>query len=195
MPANSPLTPEILLNGYASGVFPMADSADDDQVYWVQPKIRGVMPLDGFHTSRSLKRAISKRDYTVSFDTQFEDVVRACADREETWINSTIFDLYCQLFQMGFAHSIEINHEGKLIGGVYGVTLGAAFFGESMFSRATNGSKIALALLVDHLNAKGFKLFDTQFQNDHIKTLGCIEMPQADYLKLLENALQHQATF
>lgn len=195
MPANSSLTPEILLNGYANGVFPMADSADDDDVYWVQPKMRGVIPLDGFHTSRSLKRALNKRDYTVSFDTQFENVVRACADREETWINATIFDLYQKLHQMGFAHSIEITRDGALIGGVYGVTLGAAFFGESMFSRATNGSKIALAHLVDHLNARNFTLFDTQFQNPHIQTLGCIEMPQSEYLKLLENALAQDARF
>jgi len=195
MSADTPLTPELLLRGYANGVFPMADSADADEVYWVQPQTRGVMPLDGFHTSRSLRRAINKADYTITYDTQFEDVVRGCADRDETWINATIFDLYKQLHALGSAHSIEINRDGRLIGGVYGVTLGSAFFGESMFSRAPNASKIALAHLVDHLRSRGFTLFDTQFQNPHIEALGVIEMPQYEYLKLLETALMRQAKF
>jgi leucyl/phenylalanyl-tRNA--protein transferase len=195
MPANPPLTPEILLRGYASGVFPMADDAQSTEVYWVQPEMRGIMPLDGFHASRSLRRSMRKADYTITRNTQFKDVVRGCADRDETWINETILDHYQQLHQLGFAHSIEINRNGALIGGVYGVTLGSAFFGESMFSRATNASKIALAHLVDHLNERGFTLFDTQFQNPHIQTLGVIEIPQAEYLVLLEKALQHQAKF
>jgi len=195
MSADTPLTPELVLRGYASGVFPMADSADADDVYWVQPQTRGVMPLNGFHTSRSLRRAINKADYTVTIDTQFADVVRGCADRDETWINATIFDLYQQLHALGSAHSIEINRGGNLIGGVYGVTLGSAFFGESMFSRATNASKIALYHLVEHLKSKGFTLFDTQFQNPHIETLGVIEMPQEDYLKLLKKALMREADF
>ncbi len=195
MPANSPLTLEILLRGYASGVFPMADSADADDVYWVQPEIRGIMPLDGFHASRSLKRAMRKHDYTITYDTQFANVVRGCADRDETWINGTILDLYQQLHAKGFAHSIEINRDNQLIGGVYGVTLGTAFFGESMFSHAPNASKIALAYLVDHLSNAGFTLFDTQFQNPHIQSLGVIEIPQTEYLKLLEKALVNQAQF
>jgi leucyl/phenylalanyl-tRNA--protein transferase len=195
MSADTPLTPEILLRAYANGVFPMADSADDPEVYWVQPEIRGVMPLDGFHTSRSLRRAIKRADYTITFDTQFPDVVRGCADRDTTWINNTIFEHYMQLHALGHAHSIEINRDDVLIGGVYGVTLGTAFFGESMFSRATNASKIALYHLVEHLNARGFTLFDTQFQNPHIQTLGVIEMAQADYLLLLEKALHGHAEF
>jgi leucyl/phenylalanyl-tRNA--protein transferase len=195
MPANSPLTPEILLRGYANGVFPMADNAQSTDVYWVQPEMRGVMPLDGFHASRSLRRAMRKADYTITKNTQFGDVVRGCADREETWINTSIFDLYQQLHKLGFAHSIEVCRNGTLIGGVYGVTLGSAFFGESMFSRATNASKIALAHLVDHLNERGFTLFDTQFQNPHIQTLGVVEISQAKYLVLLKKALELRADF
>jgi leucyl/phenylalanyl-tRNA--protein transferase len=195
MSADAPLTPEILLRAYANGVFPMADSADDPDVYWVQPQIRGIMPLDGFHTSRSLRRAINRADYTITYDTQFTDVVRGCADRDETWINDVIFDQYMQLHALGHAHSIEINRDGALIGGVYGVTLGTAFFGESMFSRATNASKIALYHLVKHLNARDFTLFDTQFQNPHIQSLGVVEIPQKDYLLLLEKALENQVEF
>lgn len=173
----------------------MADSADDPDVYWVQPQMRGIMPLDGFHTSRSLQRAINRADYSITLNTQFADVVRGCADRDETWINDTIFDQYMQLHALGHAHSIEISRDGVLIGGVYGVTLGSAFFGESMFSRATNASKIALYHLVEHLNARGFTLFDTQFQNPHIQTLGVIEIAQEEYLLLLEKALEKQAEF
>lgn len=195
MSADPPLTPEILLRAYANGIFPMADSAEDSDVFWVQPEIRGIMPLDGFHVSRSLRRAIRRADYTITFDTQFADVVRGCADRDQTWINQTIFDQYMQLHAIGHAHSIEINHDGALIGGVYGVTLGTAFFGESMFSRATNASKIALFHLVEHLNARGFTLFDTQFQNPHIQTLGVVEIAQAHYLVLLSDALQSTAEF
>jgi leucyl/phenylalanyl-tRNA--protein transferase len=195
MSADPPLTPEILLRAYANGIFPMADSAEDSDVFWVQPEIRGIMPLDGFHVSRSLRRAIRRADYTITFDTQFADVVRGCADRDQTWINQTIFDQYMQLHAIGHAHSIEINRDGALIGGVYGVTLGTAFFGESMFSRATNASKIALFHLVEHLNARGFTLFDTQFQNPHIQTLGVVEITQTDYLELLTDALQSNAEF
>jgi leucyl/phenylalanyl-tRNA--protein transferase len=195
MPADPPVTPEILLRAYANGVFPMADSAEDIDVFWVQPEIRGIMPLNGFHASRSLRRAIRRADYTITFDAQFADVVRGCADRDQTWINQTIFDQYMQLHEIGHAHSIEINRDGTLIGGVYGVTLGTAFFGESMFSRATNASKIALYHLVEHLNTHGFTLFDTQFQNPHIQTLGVVEIAQADYLELLSDALQSNAEF
>jgi leucyl/phenylalanyl-tRNA--protein transferase len=195
MPNNSILTPEKLLNGYAIGVFPMANSAHDDEIYWVEPKMRGIIPLDGFHISRSLKRALDKSDYEITFNTQFESVVRACANREETWINTTIFELYQKLHKMGSAHSIEVSRKNILIGGVYGITLGTAFFGESMFSTETNGSKIALAHLVKHLKQRGFNLFDTQFQNAHLRTLGCVEIPQSHYIKLLKSALIHKVTF
>tara|TARA_B100000780_G_scaffold114365_1_gene80146 strand:- start:18 stop:605 length:588 start_codon:yes stop_codon:yes gene_type:complete len=195
MPSSSNLTPEQLLKGYAIGVFPMANSAQDDEVYWVEPEMRGIIPIDGFHTSRSLKRALDKADYKITFNTQFESVVRACANRKETWINATIFELYQKLHKMGSAHSIEVNRKNILIGGVYGISLGTAFFGESMFSTETNGSKIALAHLVKHLKQRGFKLFDTQFQNNHLKTLGCVEIPQSHYLQLLKSALIHKVTF
>ncbi|MDE0766441.1 MAG: leucyl/phenylalanyl-tRNA--protein transferase [Amylibacter sp.] len=195
MPSSSNLTPEQLLKGYAIGVFPMANSAQDDEVYWVEPEMRGIIPIDGFHTSRSLKRALDKADYEITFNTQFESVVRACANRKETWINATIFELYQKLHKMGSAHSIEVNRKNILIGGVYGISLGTAFFGESMFSTETNGSKIALAHLVKHLKQRGFKLFDTQFQNNHLKTLGCVEIPQSHYLQLLKSALIHKVTF
>ena len=195
MPSSSNLTPEQLLKGYAIGVFPMANSAQDDEVYWVEPEMRCIIPIDGFHTSRSLKRALDKADYEITFNTQFESVVRACANRKETWINTTIFELYQKLHKMGSAHSIEVNRKNILIGGVYGISLGTAFFGESMFSTETNGSKIALAHLVKHLKQRGFKLFDTQFQNNHLKTLGCVEIPQSHYLQLLKSALIHKVTF
>ena len=171
---NSIIDPNLLLQGYANGVFPMADNAKSNEVYWVEPKLRGIIPLNGFHISRSLKRVIKKGDYTVTFDSQFSEVVSACADRNETWINSSIYESYQKLFNIGNAHSLEIIKNKTLIGGVYGVTLGSAFFGESMFSKESNGSKIALKHLVDHLNICGFTLFDAQFQNSHLQTLGCI---------------------
>ncbi|MCO4796392.1 leucyl/phenylalanyl-tRNA--protein transferase [Amylibacter sp.] len=192
---NSIIDPNLLLQGYANGVFPMADNAKSNEVYWVEPKLRGIIPLNGFHVSRSLKRVIKKADYTVTFDSQFNEVVSACADRNETWINSSIYESYQKLFKIGNAHSVEIIKNKKLIGGVYGVTLGSAFFGESMFSKESNGSKIALKHLVDHLNICGFTLFDAQFQNSHLQTLGCIEITQKEYLKLLKGALVNKVTF
>ena len=189
------ITPQLMLKAYARGIFPMAESRDDPELFWVDPKLRGILPLDGFHISRSLARRMLAGGFEVTFDRDFSGVVEACADRDETWINDTIFDLYAQLHQMGYAHSIEVWVKGKLIGGVYGITLGAAFFGESMFSRASDGSKIALAYLVDHLRRAGFKLFDTQFITPHLQSLGGIEIERADYHERLESALQHYADF
>lgn len=190
-----PITPELVLRGYAAGVFPMADSADDPRVYWVKPEMRGIIPLDGFHLSRSLRRRMLRGGYEVTVSRRFQEVVRACADRPQTWINQTIFDLYSRLFSMGFAHSIEVIRDGNLIGGVYGISLGGAFFGESMFSRETDGSKIALANLVAVLDVGGFTLLDTQFQTRHLKSLGAIEIPQAEYIALLDKALTKPAKF
>lgn len=187
------LTPGLLLRAYASGIFPMAESSDDPEVHWVDPSRRGIIPLHGFHISRSLRRAILHHDYEVRFDSDFAGVVSACADRPETWINDTIFGLYSALFQRGAAHSQEVWRDGKLIGGVYGVALGGAFFGESMFSRQTNGSKIALAYLVDRLNQTGFSLFDTQFVTPHLLSLGGQEIARAHYLELLEKAVESKA--
>lgn len=187
------LTPGLLLRAYGSGIFPMAESRDSPQLHWIDPKFRGVFPLDGFHISRSLRKAILAPTYDARFNTDFAGVVQACADREETWINSTIQDLYLRLHQMGRAHSQEIWDESGLVGGVYGVVLGAAFFGESMFSRRDNGSKVALAWLVDRLRLCGFRLFDTQFLTPHLASLGAQEISRKDYQQQLEKALDVRA--
>lgn len=189
------LTPELLLQAYATGLFPMARSRDDPRIHWMDPRNRGVFPLDGFHISRSLRRAMLREDYQVRTDTAFADVVTGCASRDVTWINDTIFQLYNDLHHMGVAHSLEVWSGDDLIGGVYGVALGAAFFGESMFSRRTNASKIALAFLVDRLNAGGFRLFDTQYLTPHLASLGAIEVPRGTYRVNLAQAVQIEADF
>lgn len=189
-----PVTADILLRAYRMGLFPMAERRDDPRLFWVDPHRRGVLPLGGFHLSRSLRRTILKGDYEVSLNRDFAGVVTACAAREETWINERIFALYGELHDWGFAHSLEVtDREGALIGGVYGVALGQAFFGESMFSRRRDGSKIALATLVAHLGASGFRLFDTQFITDHLASLGAIEISRAAYHEQLAEALRHGA--
>ncbi len=190
-----PLTPELLLRAYAAGIFPMASSRDDPEVGWVDPPLRGILPLDGFHLSRSLARTLRRAPWQVRVDTAFEAVVTACADREETWINRTIFELYAALHRMGHAHSLEVWEGEALVGGVYGVTLGRAFFGESMFSRRTDASKAALAFLVDRLRAGGFTLFDTQFLTEHLASLGGIEIDRNAYHALLGKALSGRASF
>ena len=189
------LTPELLLKGYAIGVFPMAEHRDDPEVFWVDPRRRGIIPLDGFHISRSLARRMRRGAHDVAIDRDFAAVVDLCAERAETWINAEIRAQYLALFDRGHAHSLEIREDGRLIGGVYGVTLGAAFFGESMFSRATDGSKIALAYLVDRLNRAGFRLFDTQFLTPHLASLGGIEISRKEYHSLLKAALALPADF
>ncbi len=189
------ITPELLLHGYASGVFPMADGVDNPEIYWVDPHLRGVLPLNAFHVSRSLARRIKRAQYTVTVDQCFTDVVSACADRPETWITPEIFDLYGQLHRLGHAHSIEVMQNGTLAGGVYGVSLWGAFFGESMFSRRTDTSKIALTYLVARLKFGGYSLCDTQFLTDHLESLGACEISREDYHKNLATALAHDADF
>lgn len=189
------LTPELMLHGYSIGIFPMAEHRDDPDLFWVDPKFRGVFPLDGFHISRSLARRIRKGDYTATIDRAFAAVVDGCADRADTWINDELRDLYQQLHHSGHAHSLELWDDKDLIGGVYGVVLGAAFFGESMFSRRTDASKIALAYLVDRLCQTGFRLFDTQFLTAHLASLGAIEIPRAQYRLELEEAIEVGADF
>lgn len=189
------ITPDLLLRAYAMGLFPMAEGRDDPELHWIDPRRRGVIPLDGFHISRSLRRAILRADYQVTINRDFPGVMQACADRPETWINAEILSLYQALHQMGAAHSLEVWREGRLIGGVYGVQLGSAFFGESMFSRATNASKIALAWLVHRLRAGGFTLFDTQFLTPHLASLGAVEIARAEYRRRLTDALGRQARF
>ena len=170
------LTPELLMRGYASGVFPMAEHRDDPEIFWVDPQRRGIMPLDGFHASRSLRRAMRQTSFTIRVNTAFGDVIDGCANRAETWINDEIRRLYNALHHRNSAHSLEVWDNETLVGGVYGVTLGAAYFGESMFSRRNNASKIALACLVDRLRDGGFKLFDTQFLTEHLASLGAVEI-------------------
>ena len=189
------LTPELVLRAYGAGVFPMADGADSDDIYWVDPRKRGILPLNGFHLSRSLRKRLLRDDYKVRVDTAFDDVMAACADRPETWINDTIFELFRQLHRMGYAHSIEVWQDDAMIGGLYGLHLGAAFFGESMFSRERDGSKIALAWLVARLRKGGFTLLDTQFTTDHLESLGARAVPRAHYLDLLDRALNRRGKF
>ena len=195
MPQDFTLTTELLLSAYASGVFPMSESKDDPEIFWVDPQMRGVLPLDGLRISRSLARAMRRGHFRVSFDTAFADVVQGCADRDKTWINGTIFALYTDLFRIGFAHSVEVWQDDTLVGGAYGVSIGGAFFGESMFSTATDASKTALAYLVDRLNRCGFALLDTQFITPHLASLGGIEIPRDTYHALLDSALQVDADF
>ncbi|KAJ56071.1 leucyl/phenylalanyl-tRNA--protein transferase [Actibacterium mucosum KCTC 23349] len=189
------LTPQLLLQAYGMGIFPMAESRDSDALFWVDPTDRGVFPLDGFYISRSLRRAILAADYRIAVNSDFEGTMRHCADRPETWINDDIFALYGMLHDMGHAHSLEVWRGDTMIGGVYGVSLGGAFYGESMFSGATNGSKIALAYLVDRLRMGGFALFDTQFITPHLATLGAVEIPRAAFQEELAAALELNGNF
>lgn len=189
------ITPELLLRAYAMGVFPMAQTRDDPEIHWIDPRRRGVIELERFHVSRSLARTIRQGRFTVTTDRDFAGVVAGCAERDETWINAEIFQLYSALHAMGHAHSLEVWDGPDLVGGVYGVTLGGAFFGESMFSRVTDASKLALAFLVHRLRVGGFTLFDTQFLTPHLASLGAVEIPRAAYHQRLEQALTIAARF
>ncbi|WP_425093219.1 leucyl/phenylalanyl-tRNA--protein transferase [Tropicimonas sp. S265A] len=193
-PSSPPLTPELLLRGYMSGIFPMAESRTDPEVFWVDPKRRGILPLDGVHVSRSLRKTMRTCSYRLSLDTSFAAVVDGCADRDETWINAGIYDTYIDLHQMGYAHSIELWEETHLVGGVYGVAIAGAFFGESMFSRSPDASKIALVCLAAHLRTCGFALFDTQFVTPHLHSMGALEISRDDYRSRLKDALSVEAT-
>jgi leucyl/phenylalanyl-tRNA--protein transferase len=192
------LTPEILLQAYAAGIFPMAESADDPELFWVDPTRRGILPLDAFHVPRRLKRVLRRGLFTVRVDTAFEAVIRGCAasdTRPSTWINEEIVRLYAALFARGAAHSVECWHDGELVGGLYGVSLGAAFFGESMFSRVSEASKVALVHLVARLRIGGYRLLDTQFLTPHLAQFGGIEITRARYRRLLAEALRYRAVF
>lgn len=190
---NNDITVDILLRAYSIGLFPMADAADDSELFWVEPEVRGIIPLDNFHVSKSLAKVIRKKPFDIRFNTDFEGVMAGCAaevdNRPSTWINETIRRLYTELHEIGHAHSVEAWQGEELVGGLYGVSLGSAFFGESMFSRRTNASKICLVYLVERLREKGFTLLDTQFTTEHLKTFGAIDVPKADYAKLLEPAV------
>ena len=195
----STITPQILLRAYSAGIFPMAESAEDNALYWVEPEERGIIPLNGLKISHSLRKCVRRRVFEIRIDTDFAAVIGQCAaksaDRNSTWINSRIRALYTQLHRMGCCHSVESWLDGKLVGGLYGVRIGAVFFGESMFSRATDASKVALVHLVARLNYGKFKLLDAQFVNPHLERLGAIKMPKADYHKVMEPLLDKNADF
>lgn len=187
------LTPEMLLVAYANGYFPMALDKDDPELYWFAPEERGVLPIEGFNVPRGLARAMKKYDYTVTVNHDFDAVIRACGTitrhRQDTWINEEIIRLYTALHRMGHAHSVETWSGGQLVGGLYGVSLGGVFFGESMFSRASEASKIALVTLVEILREAGYEMLDTQYVNDHLKQFGVEAVPKRRYMTKLEKAL------
>lgn len=193
------IEPEMLLRAYASGVFPMADDAEDPEVFWIRPEKRGIIPLDKFHIPHSLQKTLRKNKFQIRLDTDFDAVIDGCAngtsERKRTWINTPIRLAYSQLFRIGHCHTVEAWIDDQLVGGLYGVTLGRAFFGESMFSRERDASKVCLAYLVSHLNKQGFILLDTQFTTSHLERFGAVEVERKDYEKLLEHALRGSAEF
>ncbi len=190
---------DLLLKAYASGVFPMAESASDPEVFWVRPESRGIIPLNGFHIPKSLRKTVKLAPFDIGVDRDFAGVLDACAeeraDRAATWINQPIREAYLELNRMGHAHSVEAWQGDRLVGGLYGVTLGSAFFGESMFSRATDASKVCLVHLVDRLRERNYLLLDTQFTTDHLKRFGAIDIPRHKYELMLAEALESNAKF
>jgi leucyl/phenylalanyl-tRNA--protein transferase len=193
------ITPEVLLKAYACGIFPMAESADDPTLYWIEPEMRGLIPLEGFHIPARLARTVRAERFTVISDRDFEGVIDGCAEpkpgRGRTWINSRIRNLYRGLYEIGHCHTVEVYDGSELVGGLYGVSLGRAFFGESMFHHARDASKIALVHLVARLKAGGYRLLDTQFVTEHLKTFGAVEVPRRQYHRLLSAALVGEADF
>ena len=193
------ITPQVLLRAYACGIFPMAETADDPNLFWVEPEMRGILPLDDFHIPKSLKKTMRRTTMKVFMDRDFKAVINACSQtngsRKETWINPKIKELYCALHEMGHANSVEVYDGDKLVGGLYGVRLGRAFFGESMFSRKTDASKIALVHLVAQMKKSQFILLDTQFTTQHLERFGVIEVPKHEYQFMLEEALIGESRF
>jgi leucyl/phenylalanyl-tRNA--protein transferase len=193
------ITPQILLKAYAAGIFPMAESAEDNALYWIEPEERGTIPLDGLVISRSLRKRVRRQEFTIRIDTAFPDVIAGCAarypGRGSTWINGRIKSLYGQLFKMGCCHTVEAWIGDELVGGLYGVRIGAVFFGESMFSLRSDASKVALVHLVARLNAGEFRLLDAQFMNPHLARLGALPLSRLEYHELLEPALAADADF
>lgn len=191
------ITPEVLLKAYACGIFPMAETAEDLSLYWIEPERRGIIPLDRFHVPARLARTVRGDRYTVTMNRDFDAVIAGCAapqqGRSKTWINGRIRVLYRKLYERGHCHSIEAYENDELVGGLYGVTLGRAYFGESMFHHARDASKVALVHLVARLKAAGFTLLDTQFVTDHLRTFGAIEVSRRQYHRLLEDALLGEA--
>jgi leucyl/phenylalanyl-tRNA--protein transferase len=197
--ADFPVTPEILLRAYAAGIFPMAESADDPGLHWIEPKLRGIIPLEDFHISQRLARFVRQNDYAVLVDQDFDAVIAACAaprrTERETWINAPIRRMYRALFDQGFCHTVEVRRGNLLVGGLYGVSIGAAFFGESMFHRERDCSKLALVHLVARLRAGCYRLLDTQFVTPHLEQFGAVEVPRLAYRQMLERAIRQPADF
>jgi len=197
--ASSEITPEVLLRAYACGIFPMAESADDPTLFWVEPQMRGVIPLEGFRIASRLARTVRSDAFTVTVDAAFKAVIAGCAapqaGRDDTWINKRIRDLYVGLHELGHAHSVEVWEKGDLAGGLYGVSLGGAFFGESMFHRARDASKVALVHLVARLIAGGYELLDTQYVTEHLRSFGAVEISRKRYIALLDRAIRGEADF
>ena len=193
------LTPDLVLRAYRAGIFPMAEDASSDELFWVSPERRGIIPLDGFHLSASMRKVMRKHAYDIRVDSDWEAVIEGCAtsgtDRDTTWINRDIRRVYGALFDRGIVHTVEVWDGAALVGGLYGVSIGAAFFGESMFHRATNASKIAVAHLVERLRAGNYQLLDTQFVTEHLRSLGGIEIPRIDYEVRLSRALEGRGDF
>jgi leucyl/phenylalanyl-tRNA--protein transferase len=193
------ITPEVLLKAYACGIFPMAESAEDPSLHWIEPDLRGIIPLDRFYVSSRLARTVRSEQFKITVNRDFDGVIDGCAEpqagRQRTWINERIRTLYKKLHERRHCHSLEVYLDGELVGGLYGVALGRAFFGESMFHRSRDASKVALVHLVARLRAGGFTLLDTQFVTDHLKTFGAIEVPRRQYHKLLEAALSGEGDF
>jgi leucyl/phenylalanyl-tRNA---protein transferase len=186
---------DVLLNSYMNGIFPMAESKIDESVFWVKPKLRGILPLDSFHTSKSLKRHIRKNRSIIKFNENFDLILNGCSNRKDTWINSTLSNTYKLLSKAGHAQSIEVFESNKLVGGLFGININGAFFGESMYSNSPNASKVALKFLIERLNKCGYSLFDTQFISDHLITLGAIEITQNSYLTRLDKALKQEVKY
>jgi leucyl/phenylalanyl-tRNA--protein transferase len=193
------LTPELIIRAYGAGIFPMAEDARSPDLFWVSPEHRGIMPLDRFHISKSLRKTLRSHHFSVRVDSDFEAVIEGCAtsgtDRGSTWINASIRRIYGELFRRGQVHTVEVWDGPALVGGLYGLSLGGAFFGESMFHRVTDASKIAMAHLVERLNAGGYRLLDTQFVTDHLASLGGVEIPRAEYERRLGAALTETADY
>ena len=193
------LSPELLLCAYAGGLFPMANDRCDPTIHWIEPRRRGILPLEAFHVPKSLRKVIRQARFEIRVDSAFAEVIEACAasrpERPRTWLNDELVEMYCVLHQRGFAHSVEAWAEGRLAGGLYGVSLGAAFFGESMFTRRRDASKVALVDLVERLRAGGYRLLDTQFVTDHLRRFGAIEVSRPAYRALLRDAIETPATF
>ena len=197
--AETRITPQVLLKAYSVGLFPMAEDAHDPTLYWVEPEMRGVIPLETFHVPRSLAKIVRQERFQITFNEAFGPVIRACAEpsagRRKTWINRTILELYTELHRMGHAHSVEAWDDDQLVGGLYGVSLGRAFFGESMFARQRDASKVCLVHLVERLKTRGFVLLDTQFTTDHLMRFGAVDVPRSEYEQILAEALIGEARF